>query len=112
MVGEACGKTLIGDTLLCVAFREIEAGQCDHSGASVFMKRIANNEFCSIILSKSGRHWIYEFLFAKKDRDNIDDKELAALRKLSSAYAVLTSDQFAQRCDNGDLQEICNDDKA
>ena len=98
--------------MLCEALREIQARQCDDLGGGVFKKRLANNDYRSIILSKSRGHWIYEYLFAKKDRDNIDDKELAAFRKLSSAYAVLTRDQLAQLCNNGDLQEICNDDKA
>ena len=105
-------KARISDGMLCAALHEIQAGQCDDLGGGVFKKRLANNDYRSIILSKSRGHWIYEYLFAKKDRDNIDAKELAAFRKLSSAYAVLTSDQLAQLCDNGDLQEICNDDKA
>ncbi len=105
-------KARISDVMLCAAFREIQAGQCDDLGGGVFKKRLANNDYRSIILSKSRGHWIYEYLFAKQDRDNIDDKELAAFRKLSSAYAVLTPDQLAQLCDNDDLQEICNDDKA
>lgn len=98
--------------MLCTAFHEIQAGQCDDLGAGVFKKRLANNDYRSIILAKSRGHWLYKYLFAMKDRDNIDDKELAAFRKLSSAYAMLTPDQLAQLCDNGDLQEICNDDKA
>lgn len=94
------------------ALREVRLGQCDDLGGGVFKKRLAKNDYRSIILSKSGKHWIYEYLFAKKDRDNIDDNELAAFRKLSSAYAALTPDQLASLCNNGDLQEICDDDKA
>lgn len=105
-------KARISDTELCSALREIQAGQCDDLGGGVFKKRLANNNYRSIIVSKSRDLWIYEYLFAKKDRDNIDDKELAAFRKLSSAYAALTHKQLGQLCSNGDLQEICNDNQA
>lgn len=105
-------KALISDAVLCAALREVQAGQCDDLGGGVFKKRVAKNDYRSIILSKNGQLWIYEYLFAKKDRDNIDDKELAAFRKLSSAYAALTPDQLVSLCNKGDLQEICNDDKA
>lgn len=105
-------KARINDTELCSALREIQAGQCDDLGGGVFKKRLANNNYRSIIVSKSRDLWIYEYLFAKKDRDHIDDKELAAFRKLSSAYAALTHEQLAQLCSNGDLREICSDNQA
>ncbi len=105
-------KARISDIMLCEALCEIQAGLCDDLGGGVFKKRLANNDYRSIILSRSRGHWIYEYMFAKKDRGNIDEKELAAFRKLSSAYAMLTPDQLAQLCDDSDLQEICNDDKA
>jgi hypothetical protein len=102
-------KARIADALLWEALREVQAGQCDDLGGGVFKKRLAKNDYRSIILTRNRTHWIYEYLFAKKDRDNIDDKELAAFRKLSSAYATLTTDQLTQLCANGDLMEICHD---
>jgi hypothetical protein len=102
-------KARITDALLCAALREVQTGQCDDLGGGVFKKRLAKNDYRSIILTKNGERWIYEYLFAKKDRDNIDEKELAAFRKLSSAYATLTRSQLNQLCANGDLLEICND---
>jgi hypothetical protein len=97
-------------TICCAKrLREVQAGQCDDLGGGVFKKRIAKNEYRSIILTKNCTHWIYEYLFAKKDRDILDDKELAAFRKLSSAYATLTTDQLTQLGANGDLMEICHD---
>jgi hypothetical protein len=102
-------KARIADALLCEALREVQAGQCDDLGGGVFKKRLAKNDYRSIILTKNRTHWIYAYLFAKKDRDNIDDKELAAFRKLSSAYATLTTAQLTRLCANGDLMEICHD---
>ena len=39
----------------------------------------------SIILAKGGNHWIYEYLFAKKDRENIENDELLAFRLLAKS---------------------------
>jgi hypothetical protein len=78
-------KARITDALRCAALREVQAGLCDDLGGGVFKKRLVKNDYRSIILTKNGERWIYEYLFAKKDRDNIDEKELAAFRKLSSA---------------------------
>ncbi len=105
-------KAGISDAILCAAFHEIQIGQCDDLGGGVFKKRLAKNDYRAIILTKNGGHWIYVYLFAKKDRSNIDEKELVAFRKLSSAYAALTIDQLIVLIDNGDLQEICNGNKA
>ena len=58
-------KARISDIMLCEAFREIQAGRCDDLGGGVFKKRLGNNDYRSIILSKSREHWIYEYLFGK-----------------------------------------------
>jgi hypothetical protein len=101
-------KARIDDALLCAAFREVLLGQCDDLGGGVFKKRLSNNAYRSIILSKSRGFWVFEYLFAKKDRANIDVKELAAFKKLASTYDGLTNAQLASLLENGDLQEICN----
>lgn len=49
---------------------------------------------------------------AKKDRDNIEDDELAAFRSLAKAYAGLTESQVDQLLTGKHLMEICYDDKA
>ena len=51
-------------------------GQADDLGGGVFKKRLDDNLHRSIILAKGGQYWVYEYLFAKKDRDNIEDDEL------------------------------------
>ena len=50
----------------------------------MFKKRLDKNRSRSIILAKGQRYWVYAFLFAKKDRDNINDAELAAFRDLAT----------------------------
>ena len=87
-------------------------GQADDLGGGVFKKRLGKNMYRSIILAKGGQHWVYEYLFAKKDRDNIADDELAAFRKLAKAYAVLTAQQVSRLLQNKSWMEICNEDQA
>ena len=87
-------------------------GQADDLGGGVFKKRSNDNMHRSIILAKGCCHWVYEYLFAKKDRDNIDDTELADFRILAEAYADLSEAQIEQLLRDKDLMEICNDNQA
>ena len=86
-------------------------GQVDDLGGGVFKKRLNSNLHRTIILAKGGKYWIYEYLFAKKDREKIQDDELIAFRLLTKAYAGLTQNQVGQLLTNGDFVEICRDDK-
>ena len=83
----------------------------DDLGGSVFKKRLNNNLHRSIILAKAGNYWIYEYLFAKKDRENIENDELLAFRLLAKSYAGLTVRQVEQLLVNGDFVELCHDGK-
>jgi len=65
----------------------------------------------SIILAKGGRYWIYEYLFAKKDRANIEDDDLEDFRTLARSYAALREEQIARLLDDEDLMEICHGDE-
>ena len=87
-------------------------GQADDLGGGVFKKRLNDNMLRSIILAKVSRHWVYAYLFAKKDRDNIEDDELADFRALAKVYAGLTEAQIEQLLTNQDLMEICHDGQA
>ena len=82
---KAAKKARIEDADLCVALRETQLGQADALGGGVFKKRLNDNMHRSLILAKGGRHWVYAYLFAKKDRDNITPDELADFKKLADA---------------------------
>ncbi len=84
-------------------------GQADDLGGGVYKKRLNKNMYRSIILAKSGHTWVFEYLFAKQDRDNIDTEELASFRQLAKAYETLTEPQLARLVRDGDLTEICHD---
>jgi hypothetical protein len=104
-------KAKIKDAELCLAIQQVLLGQVDDLGGGVFKKRLNNNLHRSIILAKGGKYWIYEYLFAKKDRANIENDELLAFRLLANSYAGLTELQVSQLLVNGDFLEICHDDK-
>ena len=104
-------KAKIKDEELCQAIRQVMLGQADDLGGGVFKKRLNDNLHRSIILAKGGQYWVYEYLFAKKDRDNIEDDELLAFRLLAKSYAGLKEHQLGQLIANGDFVEICHDDK-
>lgn len=105
-------KARIRDDDLCVAIRQVIAGQADDLGGGVFKKRLNNNMHRSIILAKGGRQWFFEYLFAKNVRDNIDDDELAAFRSLAKAYNGATERHIADLVSAKHLMEICHDDEA
>lgn len=105
---KAARKARIRDGELREAVLEAMKGQADDLGGGVFKKRLNRNMHRSFILAKGGRFWVYEFLYAKKDRANIDDDELNAFRKLARAYASLTDRQLTALLKNMDLTEITN----
>lgn len=104
-------KARIKDNELHEAIQEVMKGQADDLGGGVYKKRLNKNMHRSIILAKGGRYWIYEYLFAKKDRANIEDDELADFRTLAKGYARLGEEQIARLLEDGDLMEICHGDE-
>jgi hypothetical protein len=60
-------------------------------------------------LAKGGRYWVFVYLFAKKDRANIDDEELVSFRALAGLYARKTDADIAKEVHFKELVEICRD---
>jgi hypothetical protein len=106
---KAARKVHIPDKELCAAILQIIQGQVDDLGGGVYKKRLRKNQYRSIILARADAFWVYEYVFAKQDRANIDDDELIEFRKLAQAYGRLTAQQVEQLLQNQDWQEICND---
>lgn len=73
---------------------------------------MSRNLYRSIVLAKGGRHWVLTYLFAKKDRANIDAAELSAFRELAKGYEKLTAAQLNTLLATKDLEEICHGDQA
>ena len=103
---KAAKKARITDRALRTAVMEVIRGQAEDLGAGVFKKRLHQNLYRSIILAKGGRHWVFAYLFAKKDRANIEADELDAFKKLAKAYGQMTDAPLAAALGEGDLQEL------
>jgi hypothetical protein len=106
---KAARKALIADPELCAAVAAAMAGQADDLGGGVFKKRLDKNRSRSIILAKGRRYWVYAYLFAKKDRANIDEDELKAFRKLADLYAAKTDVEIDKELKAEVIVEICHD---
>jgi len=104
---KAARKASIRDEELCTAVQRVMLGLADDLGGGVFKARLRKNQYRSIILAGAG-YWVYEYLFAKQDRANIADDELAAFSKLAKAYATLTTTQVNQLIEEKAWMEICH----
>lgn len=107
---KAAKKARIQDDELCAAARAAMAGQADDLGGGVFKKRLDKNRSRSIILAKGRRYWVYAYLFAKKDRANIEEDELRAFRKLADLYASKSDVEIDRELESEAIVEICHDD--
>ena len=109
---KAARKARIGDQALRAAILEVIQGQADDLGGGVFKKRLNDNMHRSIVLAKGGRHWVFAYLFAKKDRASIDADELAAFKRLAQAYGRMTEAEVASALVQGDFQELIHDEQS
>jgi hypothetical protein len=102
-------KSKITDDVLCKAIRQVIQGQADNLGGGVYKKRLNDNMHRSIILTNAKHYWIYAYLYAKKDRENIAPNELAAFKLLAKDYAIATEAKFSKLVLDRELLEICHD---
>lgn len=105
---KAAKKADISDADLCKAIEQVRLGQCDDLGGGVFKKRLNKNMHRSIIVAKGCKYWVYAYLFAKKDRENIDEKELADFHDLADLFANKTDTDIEKELNGKKLEEICN----
>jgi hypothetical protein len=108
---KAAIKADISDADLCKAIEQVRLGQCKDLGGGVFKKRLNENRHRSIIIAKGGKIWVYSFLFAKRDRENITKKELENFRKIADTYAKITENEIELALENEILVEICHGKK-
>lgn len=106
---KAARKALIEDDELCAAIADVLKGQADDLGGGVYKKRLNKNMHRSIILARARTYWIYAYLFAKKDRKNIDPDELDAFRALADVYATKSEENFDKELAAKELVEICRE---
>lgn len=109
LFAKSARKARIFHEELCRAVVEVMNGQyAADLGGGVYKKRLNKNMHRSIILAKCGNRWVYEYLFAKNERDNIDDDEEQGYKFLAKSYAKLTVAQLDELIAGARLLEICN----
>jgi hypothetical protein len=106
---KASAKAHITDAELCSAIRQVVLGQADDLGGGIFKKRLSKNMYRSLIIAKGGRYWVYTYLFAKKDKANIDKQDLANLRALADVYARKADTDITRDLQQKEIVEICHD---
>lgn len=92
--------------------QQVILGLADDLGGGVYKKRLDKNRSRSIIVAKGRRYWVYVYLFAKKDRANIKDDELADFHGLADLYAHKTDADITRELKLNELVEICHEDEA
>jgi hypothetical protein len=102
-------KRGISDQALCEAAAEVMLGLADDLGGGVWKKRLNKNMDRSIVLAKGAKNWIFVYLFQKNDRENIDDAEEAAFKRLADAFSRANAEQIEHQLLSQKLVEICND---
>jgi hypothetical protein len=94
---------------LLKAAREVRRGQADDLGGGVYKKRLNDNQHRSIVLAKGGVVWVFAFLYAKKDRANIDPDELVEFRRIAKEYGRMSASGLNRLIEAGDLLEVRDD---
>lgn len=104
-------KAGIKDEELCKAAKELEGGKGEDLGGNVWKKRLNENRSRSIVATKPGSFWLFAYLFSKNDRENIDQDELEAFKKLSKDLGSKGIAGLEKMAIDGSAVEICNDDE-
>lgn len=103
----------IGDKNLIKIVSEIQKGLIDANlGGGVFKKRIAVGRSGksagarTIVAFKTSKNTFFLFGFMKSEQENIDKKELQALKIYADSLFELTENQLKALVKNGDLFEV------
>ena len=109
-------KERIADAALCDAVARAEKGQIDADlGGSVLKQRVArpgagrSGGYRVILLFRSGDRALFAYGFAKSDRGNIGDDELAAFRQLAAEVLALSEVQLDALVGMGRFMEVVCD---
>ncbi len=110
-------KADLDDEALCQAIDAAERGLVDADlGGGVIKQRIArrgqgkSGGFRVVILFKTGDRAFFVYGFAKNERDNIDDDELAAMRMLATEMLGYDGKAIETALAAGALSEVTCDE--
>ena len=81
-------------------------------GGNLFKKRIARpgqgkrGSFRTIVATNFKSRWFFVYGFAKNARDNIDEDEEAALKKLATTLLTMPPQALAKALGAGEVMEV------
>jgi hypothetical protein len=109
-------KTDLSIEALCGAVEEMERGLVDANlGGGILKKRVAlpgrgkRGSTRTLVATNTVNRWFFVFGFEKTDRDNINAKELSALKALASDLLRLGVSELSAALAAKTLQEICHE---
>lgn len=108
----------IGDDSLREAIGRAERGLVDGSlGGDVIKQRVArkgqgrSGGYRVLIAYRRGNRAVFLYGFAKSERENIDDDELATLQDIAAGWLGANDTKIARAIADGFLQEVDNDQR-
>ncbi|MGZ8402652.1 MAG: type II toxin-antitoxin system RelE/ParE family toxin [Rhodoplanes sp.] len=106
------------DERLCDAIARAERGLVDADlGGGLIKQRVArtgrgrSGGYRTVIAYRASKRSVFLFGFAKNQRENIDHKELDALRNLAKHFLGYTDEQIATAVMHRELKEVSCDDQ-
>ncbi len=108
----------IGDQGLCGAIERAERGIVDaYLGGGVIKQRVSragqgrSGGYRMLIAYRSGDRAVFLYAFAKNERDNIADDELATIKEIAAAWLEVDAEHLYHALQEGVLQEIPYDEE-
>lgn len=109
-------KEGLADRALLRAVAEMEAGLVDaRLGGGLFKKRVAlpgrgkSGGARTIVAGNLRDRWVFLYGFAKKERDDIEDDELRALKRIADALLAIDQVALERAVKEGQLLEVRDD---
>ena len=106
------------DKSLCAAADEMSRGLIDANlGGGLVKKRIArpgtgkSSGFRTLLATNKNDKWFFVYGFAKNDRDNIENQELLALKRLAAVLLGMDANAINKLLADKELKEICKNEK-
>jgi hypothetical protein len=106
-------KERIDDSLLAEAVSEMRRGLVDAQlGGNLLKKRIARlgagkrGGYRIFVTTDWSNRWVFLYGFAKKERENLDERETIELRRIGQGYLDMSGEAVLYLLGTGQLQEI------
>jgi hypothetical protein len=110
-------KERLNDERLCEAIARADAGSIDAElGGGLIKQRVAragggrSGGYRTVIAYRASSRSVFLYGFAKNERENIDNRELDYLKRLSRLYLAYSDVEIATALAVAELKEvICNE---